>query len=254
MLFRSKEQTGIVSLSAAHGPHQDPKKGYYFNKYIRSHWQNVGDKNDVDKAGKLKKYPKQDIRLSRSVAGFEPGTEISPIKDTTRAQKTKTGKQVFSTQFRMGHPTNGPVMELPHDHVGKPENKNNGNFVDEHAVIDMANHVIQNKLHKGKNFTPQSLHDAIDAIKKDKNHVLNFANVSADKFVGKNKNERSEESYYKQLKDAAHTIHAMSSHPEFKEHFDNGDTFEHAGRHYFNLSPTYSAEYGEKGPGALAGT
>jgi hypothetical protein len=105
------------------------------------------------------------------------------------------------------------------------------------------------------------MHDEIERSKSNPEHPLHISKADKKEFVhGVNGledagssavRERAAASYHKNLRDAAHSIRAMASHPDFKNHWKNGDTLDTAGRTRPELSDLYR-ESGVKGAGATS--
>lgn len=107
-------------------------------------------------------------------------------------------------------------------------------YDDEHATSNLWNHATKNP---GIAKSPDHLKAEIEKARKDKKHPLNFRNQS-EGFTG-GKKPHHEEAYYNELHHAAHTIHALASHPELKKAFKAKAQASVAGGSKGNLSDTW---------------
>jgi len=182
------------------------------------------------------------------------GTKLVPIQRTTRQIEG-----VHHSDFHAVHPDGTTTkITLPHTSVSV-ESEKTGKHNDEHAVIRTWNHFSGH--YAGKKPNVEEMHGEIERAKKDTSHSLHISNIPKHEFThgingyGDNGSEdvrkRSENTYYTNMKNAAHTIHAMVNHKDFASHWKNKDILESAGRTQPELSDLYKKS-GVKGAGATS--
>lgn len=86
-------------------------------------------------------------------------------------------------------------------------------YSDEHAHANVWNHMVNKGIAHDKDAMAKELQKA----KTDKKHPLHFDNAKDEGFVGGKKTKESHESYHAELETAAHTVHALANHKDFKK-------------------------------------
>ena len=196
----------------------------------------------------------RDIRDHKGKTIAQSGSKLVPIKNTTRQIEGK-----LHSDFHVVHPDRSTnKVTIPHTNVSV-ESEKSGKHVDEHAVIRTWNHFSEH--YNGGKASVEEMHDEIDRAKSDPSHPLHISNVSKREFThgvngygdggSEDVRKRAENTYYTNMKNAAHTIHVMTKHKDFKSHWKNKDILEGAGRTQPELSDLYkSCEV--KGAGATS--
>jgi len=112
-------------------------------------------------------------------------------------------------------------------------------YSDEHATAHLWNSVVnhENTNQILSNPDPSKIHDEIEKAKKDPNHPLNVNNAPKQGFVGGKVNK---EGYYKELHDAASTIHGLANRSEFSDAVKNKHKMTVAGAARGKLSNTWN--------------
>lgn len=153
------------------------------------------------------------------------------------------------------------TVKIPLSSIRKPSDKD-GKHNEEHAVKKVWNHFSgMSAKDKSKHSLDSTLAE-IDKAEKDPKHPLHIKNAEDHEFSGKisgnNKkvgtsesHERARKSYYQNLRDAAHTVHGMRNHPDFSDHYKDGDSMEHSGKAKPKLSKHYLSK-GVTGAGATS--
>ena len=183
------------------------------------------------------------------------GTRLVPIRGTRQTGN----KGALSSKFHaVDENGNSTKIDVPHSRV-QTETSISGKHNDEHGVIRAWNHF--SSTHGGKVPALEHMHDEIERARNDPEHPLHISKADKKEFVhGVNglgdsgssaARERAAASHNRNLRDAAHSIRAMASHPDFKNHWKNGDTLDTAGRTRPELSDLYK-ESGVKGAGATS--
>lgn len=184
--------------------------------------------------------------------GLPKGTRLSlkgkkVIKGVTHVQATPIGSKQSVTV---------PVTKLR-----KPSDKD-GRHNEEHAVKRIWNHFSGKMAGEKKDSSLDDMLGEISKAEKDPKHPLHISHAGDHEFAGKisgndskvgtdESRGRARSTYYQNLRDAAHTVHAMRNHPDFKEHWKKGDTLEHSGMAKPELSDHYK-KHGVKGAGATS--
>lgn len=169
------------------------------------------------------------------------------IKGVTHVYAVPSGKKVGK--------------HIPLSKIRKPSDID-GKHNEEHAVKRLWNHFSSRDSLTKKKMTLDDMHKEIDAAQKDRNHPLHIRHAEDHEFAGKisgnntragtqESRKRAKSTYYQNLKDASHTIHAMRNHPDFQSHWKNGDTLEHSGKAKPELSDHYKS-HGVRGTGATS--
>lgn len=105
---------------------------------------------------------------------------------------------------------------IPFNKIIKPK----AGYSDERAISALWNHSVANKKHESLD----SMNSDIDLAEKDENHPLSFQNASRDGFLSKDKNASgAKDAYFSELRNAAHTVKALSGHPDVKQKIESGD-------------------------------
>jgi hypothetical protein len=196
----------------------------------------------------------KDIRDHKGKTVAQKGSKLVPIKNTTRQIEG-----ILHSDFHIIHPDNSTTkITIPHTNVSV-ESEKSGKHVDEHAVIRTWNHFSDH--YNGEQPTVEEMHSEIDRAKSDPSHPLHISNIPKKEFThgingygdggSEEVRKRAENTYYNNMKNAAHTIHAMAKHKDFKSHWQNKDILEGAGRTQPELSDLYK-ESGVKGAGATS--
>lgn len=133
---------------------------------------------------------------------FAPGTELH-VHGYHADDKGRIHIHVSDTAGNKGH--------IPASKIYKP--KEDFGYNDEHAT----KHVWNRAVGKGISHDLNKMKADIEDAKTNTKHPLHFDHASAEGFLGKKKTEKHKEAYYKELHTAAHTVHALSNHPDFKE-------------------------------------
>lgn len=178
-------------------------------------------------------------------------------KLTFKGKKTIGGK----THVLAVHSKSNKSVAIPISKIRKPSDKD-GKHNEEHAVKRLWNHFSSGKGKGKSSMSLEDMHKEIDAAQTDRNHPLHIRNAEEHEFSGRisgnntkagttESRKRAKQTYYNNLRDAAHTIHAMRNHPDFADHWKNGDQLEHAGKAKPKLSKHYT-DRGVKGAGATS--
>jgi hypothetical protein len=166
----------------------------------------------------------------------------------------KTGK----THVTARHSGSKKEVSIPASSIRKPSQKD-GRHNEEHAVMHVWNHFSSKG---GEHPSVEDMHAEIEKAKTDRNHPLHIRHRADHEFSGKisgnNKRVGTKESrkqakqtYYQNLRDAAHTVHALANHRDFRSHWKNKDKIEHAGKAKPELSEHYKSK-GVRGAGATS--
>lgn len=155
------------------------------------------------------------------------------------------------------------TVKIPLSSVRKPSDKD-GKHNEEHAVKKVWNHFSRMSSKDKRKHDLDSTLAEIDKAENDKTgkHPLHIKNAEDHEFAGKisgndkkvgtkESHERARKSYYQNLRDAAHTVHAMRNHPDFSDHYKDGDSMEHSGKAKPRLSKHYLSK-GVTGAGATS--
>lgn len=149
---------------------------------------------------------------------------------------------------------------IPISSIRKPSEKD-GRHNEEHAVKKIWNH-FSSRSNGVKTPSVEDIHKEIDRAQTDRNHPLHIKHAEDHEFAGKisgnnfkvgtsESRKRARQTYYQNLRDAAHTVSTMANHKDFKTHWKNGDKLEHSG----NMRPELSQHYkhhGVRGTGATS--
>lgn len=154
-------------------------------------------------------------------------------------------------------------IKIPISKIRKPPSSRQGKHNEEHAVKHLWNHFSSRKgARDGKVPSVEDMHKEIEKAKNDKTHPLHIRNREDSEFTGKisgnNKKvgtaesrRRANETYYQNSRDAAHTIHALANHKDYKKEWRDGHTLEHSGKIRPELSDHYKSK-GVTGAGATS--
>lgn len=217
--------------------------------------------NAVAASAKPDAKAKSPLRLGKATTDTKgkpvpSGARLFPIKGTHRVDPD--GQHV--SHFHAVH-DDGSVsrVEVKHAHI-QTETEKTGKHSDEHGVIKTWNHFSKHSK-DGNVPSVEDMHSEIEKAKKDPKHPLHISHAKKSEFThGVNGiddgatdavKKRAEDSYYKNLKDAAHTVHAMANHKDFKGHWKNKDELDTAGRTRPELSDLYKKS-GVRGAGATS--
>jgi hypothetical protein len=169
------------------------------------------------------------------------------INGTTHVYAVPSGKRVGK--------------HIPISKIRKPSD-NDGKHNEEHAVKRLWNHFSSKDGSTKRKMTLDDMHKEIDAAQKDRSHPLHIRHAEEHEFAGKitgnntkvgtqESRKRAKTTYHQNLRDAAHTIHAMRNHPDFHDHWKKGDKLEHSGKAKPQLSDHYKS-HGVRGTGATS--
>ncbi len=96
-----------------------------------------------------------------------------------------------------------------------------GTYNDEHAFAHLWNHAVGGKTKIGHDHAKMTAE--IEKAKKNPNPPLSFENAPSAGFQKGIRDESARDSYFKELHTAAHTVHALATHPDFKDEVKRGD-------------------------------
>lgn len=140
--------------------------------------------------------------VTKGHGDFAPGTELH-VHGYHIDEKGKIQVHVSDTVGNKGH--------IPASRIYKP--KQDYGYNDEHATKHVWNRMVGKGIAHNKKKMIQDIEDARTNI----NHPLHFSKAPHEGFLGKIKTDNHQESYYKELEIAVHTVHALATHPDFKQ-------------------------------------
>lgn len=152
-------------------------------------------------------------------------------------------------------------VRIPLSSVRKPSDKD-GRHNEEHAVKRVWNHFSSMDPKTKKGHDRDSMLAEIDKSEKDESHPLHVKHAEDHEFAGKisgndekqgtsESRKKARSTYYQNMRDAVHTVHALRSHPDFHDHWKDGDSMEHSGKVKPELSKHYKG-HGVQGAGATS--
>lgn len=237
--------------------HQNLKKKYIYEARLNAKADSQNGARHTEKyvdpylPGKEKHGPETHA-LEADHDGIKKGTRI-----TIKGKKVINGiTHVHAVPAGGTKPVHIPINKLR-----KPSDKD-GRHNEEHAVKKVWNHFSSKDAKTKKGLELHHMLGEIDKAEKDESHPLHIKNAEDHEFAGRvsgndeskgdtGSRDRAKKSYYQNLRDAAHTVHAMKNHPDFHDHWKDGDTLEHSGKAKPELSEHYK-KHGVRGAGATS--
>ena len=211
-LLEAKKKSNAVSDTIGNRKTERHMRQYFSPENMSSDYEMASDHGDIKADSK--------IRFS----------SIEPVADA------KTGKQVMHGIGVYG----GKNVQVPLSKVkkkgGRSKQSGNEKFSDEYATQKLWKHISANPMLVS---SPEKIKAEIEEAKKDRNHPLHFHNQTNEGFSGGTRTAAHEASYYKELSDSAHTIHALANHPSIQNTFKNGSHIEVMGAARGSLSDTW---------------
>lgn len=172
---------------------------------------------------------KTDYEMRVDHAGIPKGSKVKV-----------TGTSVVNGVVHANVIHGGVQKQVPIHHFVKPKAGRGGKqkFSDEHAAAKAWNHFSKNPKLAADT---KAMHAEIEKAKNDPNHPLHFDNQGHEGFSGGKRTEEHRDSYYQELKDAAHTVSAIASHPSMKHLLKNGGDAEVTGAARGKISDAFRA-------------
>lgn len=219
-----------LSLTEATITASGPKAEGYVKKYIEPHIGSETPTHTMDSAhGKI-----------------PSGANVSIVSHSTDTDAK--GKVTHFAEVK--HHETGNVERVPLNKLNKPKGgagSRSGTYNDEHAHANVWNHMVS----KGIAHDKDAMMKELESAKTNKKHPLHFSNAKDEGFVGGKKTEEAKGSYHSELENAAHTIHALATHKDFKEAVENKHVAKVMGGERGDLSGTWK-KHGAKASGAVS--